>query len=315
MAKGNDGNFLQHSIEVAIAWHLVTRIAGSRLHIALAHGMAPYEACGPLPPGQTRALLAAALESARHAPRDGEPPIVSAYRATQASLDRYPNTGELLAGIIGRDRLCGGITEASADKHAELQEKWAQSYVTSVAASWRSEVQPHGVLRCPASLQSPWLFSADPMTYHDEGNADDDQLYRADTELLADVLTDFIGSGQPGVAALFVYAVRPESRPKFWRFTDDLAATICVSLQNHRLPLGIGRHSPKALFPSIVENQRDRFCQASAGFFLRPPLPISARNLGRVRCNRQRATNAVVSRETVSATASDSFEERRSVGT
>ena len=40
---------------------------------------------------------------------------------------------------------------------------------------------------------------------------DDDQLYRADTELLSDVLQDFINSGQPGVAALFVYAVRPET--------------------------------------------------------------------------------------------------------
>lgn len=57
VAKGNDGNYLQHSIEVAIAWQLVTRIAGSRLHIALTHGMAPYEPCGSLPNGQTRALL------------------------------------------------------------------------------------------------------------------------------------------------------------------------------------------------------------------------------------------------------------------
>ena len=223
MAKGNDGNYLQHSIEVAIGWHLATRIAGSRLHIALTHGMAPYEPCGSLPTGQTRAAFTDALESARHSPRDGESPIVSAYRATEASLKHYPNTGELLAAIIGRGRLTGGIAETNAEKHAALQEAWAQSQVTPVAASWRKEVQPRGALRCPASLQSPWLFSADPMTYHDEGNADDDQLYRADTELLSDVLKGFLSSGQPGVAALFVYAVRPDSRPKFWRFTDDLA--------------------------------------------------------------------------------------------
>ena len=61
------------------------------------------------------------------------------------------------------------------------------------------------------------------MTYHDEGHADDDQIYRADADRLSDVLQDFINSGQPGVAALFVYAVRPANRPKFWRLTDELA--------------------------------------------------------------------------------------------
>jgi hypothetical protein len=223
MAKGNDGNYFQHSIELAIAWHLVTRVAGSRLHIALAHGMAPYEPCGSIPNGQTRGLLEAALESARQPPQDHEPTIVSAYRATAASREHYPNTGELLAAIIGRDRLSGGITETNVDKCAALKETWAQSDVTPVAASWRSEIGPSRVLRCPVSLESPWLFSADPMTYHDEGSADDDQLYRSDIELLSDVLTEFVESGKPGAAALFVYAVKPKNRPKFWRFTDELS--------------------------------------------------------------------------------------------
>lgn len=223
VAKGNDGNFLQHSVEVAIACHLVGDSAGGRLHIALTHGMAPYEACGPLPNGQARDLLAEAFESARNGPRKREAPIVTAYRATKASLDHYPNTGELLAAVIGRDRLSGGITENDADKHAALQEAWSRSNVTPVAGSWRGEVYPHGVLRCPASLQSPWLFSADPMTYHEDGYADENQLYRADIERLSDVLKDFIDSGQPGVAALFVYAVQPEARPRFWRFASELA--------------------------------------------------------------------------------------------
>ena len=43
MAKGNDGNYLQHSIEIESA----TRLAGTdprgRLHIALTHGMSPWE--------------------------------------------------------------------------------------------------------------------------------------------------------------------------------------------------------------------------------------------------------------------------------
>jgi len=216
MAKGNDGNYFQHSIEVAIAWHLVMWIAGSRLHIALTHGMAPYEPCGSVSIGQTRGLLEAALESARHPRRDDELVIVSAYRVTGASLERYPNTGELLAAIVGRDRLSGGITETNADKYAALKETWwGQSDVTPVAASWRSEVGPYGVLKCPVSLESPWLFSADPMTYHDEGGADDDQLYRSDMELLSGVLSEFVESGKPGAAALFVSQSGPRTDPSF----------------------------------------------------------------------------------------------------
>lgn len=223
MAKGNDGNYLQHSIEVAIGWRLATRIPGSRLHIALTHGMAPYEPCSACRWGQARGALTAALESARHPPREGELPIVSAYRLTKASSKHYPNTGELLAAIIGRDRLAGGITETDTEKYEELREAWVGSEVKAVAASWRRESQPGGVLMCPGCLQSPWLFSADPMTYHADGYADDDQLYGKDADLLADVLRGFLKSGQPGVAALFVYAVRPEGRPDFWSFADDLA--------------------------------------------------------------------------------------------
>ncbi len=61
------------------------------------------------------------------------------------------------------------------------------------------------------------------MTYHEDGYADDNQLYRADLGALSKALKGFVGSGQPGIAALFVYAVKPEVRPKFWEFVDDLA--------------------------------------------------------------------------------------------
>lgn len=79
LAKGNDGNYLQHSVEVAIALQLVAGTSGRRLHIALAHGMAPYEACGALPNGQARRLLQERLEAAQKPAALGEPSIVAAY--------------------------------------------------------------------------------------------------------------------------------------------------------------------------------------------------------------------------------------------
>jgi hypothetical protein len=230
MAKGNDGNYLQHSIEVALAWQLVSRAAGNGLHIALTHGMAPYEPTGSVPNGQAKALLVGALAHSRERRIDGEAPIISAYRATEAKLDRYPNTGELLASVIGRNRLAGGIAETNPDKQALLRAVWSESSVKIGSHSWRIETQSAGVLDCPESLSMPWLFSSDPMTYHEDGAADDDQLYRADFDRLAQVLTKFVETGKPGAACFFVYSVRPDVRPLFWSFAEALAGRVGANL-------------------------------------------------------------------------------------
>ncbi len=223
MAKGNDGNYFQHSVEVAVALHLTKLSTQGALHLALTHGMAPFEPCGELPNGQARELLHEALQAAQHPPTCGESPIVAAYRATKASLENYPNTGELLAAIIGRGRLSGGITEVVPQKHEGLVEVWSGSGVTPVNSSWRREVRSGGVLSCPATLRAPWLFSADPMTFREDGYADDDKLYRADLSRLSATLKGFIASRYPGVAAIFVYSVRPDVQPRFWKFGVDLA--------------------------------------------------------------------------------------------
>lgn len=232
MAKGNDGNYLQHSVEVAAAAHLAAKHPDRRLHVALSHGMAPFEACGELPNGQARALLHDALHAAQKPAAAAESSIVMAYRATKASLENYPNTGELLRRVIGEQRLSGGITEVDPLKHAQLQDVWLGSCVTPVRSSWRSEVRAGGVLTSPVPLGAPWLFTADPMTYREDGYADDDKLYRADFSRLSAAVSGFVASGKPGVATLFVYAVKPEVQPEFWAFVDDLAkstATTSVS--------------------------------------------------------------------------------------
>lgn len=223
MAKGNDGNYFQHCVEVAVALRLTKLSTEGALHLALTHGMAPFEPCGALPNGQARKLLHEALQAAQNPPTCGESTIVAAYRATKASLENYPNTGELLATMVGRGKLSGGITEVVPQKHADLKNVWSGSGVTQVNSSWRHQVRPGGVLSCPATLRAPWLFSADPMTFQEDGYTDDDKLYRADLSCLSTALKEFTASGYPGVAALFVYSVRPDVQPRFWKFVDDLA--------------------------------------------------------------------------------------------
>jgi hypothetical protein len=75
MAKGNDGNYLQHGVEVSIARILAATDPRGRLHIALTHGMAPYESCGQPPDGQAKRLLHDALSAAQRPPGANEPTI------------------------------------------------------------------------------------------------------------------------------------------------------------------------------------------------------------------------------------------------
>jgi hypothetical protein len=72
MAKGNDGNFLQHSVELTAASHLATLSADSSLHISITHGMAPFEECGAVSPGQCTNNFDTALKKALMLPELNE---------------------------------------------------------------------------------------------------------------------------------------------------------------------------------------------------------------------------------------------------
>ncbi len=234
MAKGNDGNYLQHCIEVEAATRLTQMDTEGRLHIAFTHGMKPFEKFEKLEkPNRSakRLLKDALLEASSESHQSKERQIVTAYRKTSASKDRYPNSAELLRAVIGTDRLSGGITELDCEKHKILAEAWTGSNVDVAHSSWRKQLGPKGVLRCPDRLNVPWIFSMDPMTYKENGCADDCKLYRSDIDLLAYTLRRYVGSGQPGFACLFVYKMgiqRSNAQLQFWAFMDDLAKQIGV---------------------------------------------------------------------------------------
>ena len=64
------------------------------------------------------------------------------------------------------------------------------------------------------------------MTFAENGRAgDDDRLYRTDLSRHSIAVSGFVASGQPGIAALFVYSMRPSAQPQFWAFVDDLAVS------------------------------------------------------------------------------------------
>ena len=69
----------------------------------------------------------------------------------------------------------------------------------------------------------------DPMTYSENGDNDDANLHSSDLDLLAPALERYIGSGQPGIAALFVYRVGSQGKNgqrQFGAFMDELAGRL-----------------------------------------------------------------------------------------
>lgn len=247
MAKGNDGNYLQHCVEIEAAVRLVQTDPESRLHVALTHGMEPFERLGESKRYVNHNLLYSALREAVGEPLSDEREIVKAYRKSLASnayrpntaglfaeLKKeklYPNSAELLRAIIGTVRLSGGITETDETKHKELAEAWSDTGVVVAHSSWREQLSRDGALGCPAGLDTPWLFSMDPMTYTEDGREDDDKLHRSDLNRLARALERYMDSGQPGIASLFVYSVGTQGKNpqrQFWVFMDDLARRLDV---------------------------------------------------------------------------------------
>lgn len=116
---------------------------------------------------------------------------------------------------MGEDKLSGGITECDHRKHKKLVDAWRGSSVVPVRSSWRKQIYPGGILACPADLRTPWLFTMDPMTYSENGEMDDDKLHKCDIKRLSPVLSGYVRSGKPGIAALFVYGVKREWRCHF----------------------------------------------------------------------------------------------------
>ena len=181
MAKGNDGNYLQHCVEVEAAGRLTQVDAQGRVHIALAHGMEPCESFEALKWGQSGKLIQNALEEAGGQRRLDERSIVTAYRETKASAEKYPNSAKLLRTVVGVEKLSGGITEIEPAKHAKLVRAWSGTAIKTACSSWRREIEAGGILSRPDELRTPWLFTMDPMTYSKEsGSEDSDKLHKRD---------------------------------------------------------------------------------------------------------------------------------------
>lgn len=257
MAKGNDGNLLQHEVELRLA----TRLAGlgdGRLHVALTHGMAPYERCDHPRATVAHDRLDDVLKRLAGRPTPEDTPLVRAYRTCAATREHYPNSAELIASLIGRDNVEGCITETDPVKFEELAAAWAGTHVQVRKGSWRREAVGGGALRCPPDLDRPWLFSMDPLTWRedeagvDASEDDDADLHPGDLRRVEELLRGYVASGQPGAASFFVYKVPQPLQSTFWLRMTNLARELGVRGHGHAADHDDGARNLTAVFTTSV---------------------------------------------------------------
>lgn len=215
MAKGNNGNLLQHFVECELASCLVGDDERG-LHVVLTHGMAPFEALEPLKRYEPRLFRDRLEWVARHTQAEVENlgyALLRAYKALDASETRYPNSAELLACVVGdRDALAGHVFESESELASRLAAAWEGHHLAVVHDSWRNHANCLG----SSNPDSPWLFSMDPYTYRTgRAVADDGYLYDEDLCRLRDCFLSLLHNRQGGAISIFCYALQPCHREKY----------------------------------------------------------------------------------------------------
>lgn len=227
MARGNDGNLLQHTVEAKIATELAGQ--GQGLYLVCTHAMAPFERLRPRNEEYVRGRMRfdwwwarAANEALLQAE---EPPVLVGYRnCRQQNHDLYPNTGQIISALLGRDHVNGVLVEYDQCTFDQLMRWSLGGCLKPVRGSWRARLND---IQAP-SLDYPWLFTMDPMTFT-QADLDDDKLHPADLDRLVAPVRSFLQSGQRGVFAAFCYSFRMEADDAAYRgWTDDFARQIGI---------------------------------------------------------------------------------------
>lgn len=211
MVKGNDGNLLQHCVEVELALALSE---GGALHVVSTHGMAPFEKLD----GTTSAYKLFEYwlrESELRSSLEGLPGAIAAYRSVGASKSRYPNSIELLRGALSASRLFGVVCEVVQAKAEVLAERlrhpdWQGTSLAVRHGSWRPAMQS-GL----PTVASSWLLTMDPMQYKAGAVLDDESIYRDDLVLVRDTVKPLLEGAHPGAVAVFSYSMTPDVRAEF----------------------------------------------------------------------------------------------------
>lgn len=261
MARGNDGNLMQHAIEAELVTSLAT---GQGMYLLTTHSMAPFEPFDPRGEDQDKNRWKRFdywWKRALSDPQADDPNILKAYRLTrQRQPELYPNTAEVAAELIGRGTLCGNLIEVDGPKCNALHAAWAKNSLTVHEGSWRAELRA----AVPDCLECPWLFSLDPMTYVATYNRDDNQFHPADFEALAGALDKLCATKQPGAMVLFCYSMWPDAQRDFRAAAENCLASFEARKQLHLrfAKVAFGRTAHVAAVATTREELAEAVCES-----------------------------------------------------
>ena len=263
MAKGNNGNYLQHAIEVANASFLQQYNKEKSIHISLTHGMAPYEPCDHCADKDLhmRHLLQTAFDSIQTELPKSAHSILHAYKKINANFENYPSTGELLAAIIGRDHLFGTIAEVEEKKCQQLKNIWMNTNVNIFNRDWRGGILVDPRPLCaPEGLNIPWLFSMDPNIFSTAEKIDtkNDKIFsyinESDIGFISKILNSFSNSKQPGIATIFSYGQQNSIEP-FRKFATSISKDTNGNIAFYRVTLrGGNRPIGAVIYYNLINN-------------------------------------------------------------
>lgn len=246
MAKGNDGNLMQHAVECDVIRHLADDQSTGELYLVTTHSMGPFEklsdAGRPFSKKLTTWLDVASGKTLRFRSVDDDslPAVVAAYRATHTSYLHYPNTATLATAMLGEERLTGWLSEKSVDTFDLLASACAGKRLIPLLGNWRDHL-PRYKQAVPAS---PWMVSLDPFTYQPLGGgmgSDSPDFHDADFTLLEEIVTAYLKSNKPGAFCLFVYSLASEHEGLLETRFSDFCEELQLSPSTVRVQASFGR--------------------------------------------------------------------------
>jgi len=240
MAIGNNGNILQHWVELEAAQALLAEGGAAGVRCVFTHGMAPFERFEhPLPDNEPKTrVMSRALRMGERLrqgglPREGQPVLFQAIAELDVSPQHYPNSAILLDWLT-RTRSAGlrmTVCEVTAAAQEGLKKQWSteedDARVKVVCGSWRQALQD-GALAPRGPAGWPWLVSMDPYTFDPAPNGPASNLASVsagDIDSLKSLLGPLLES-TPGLFALFCYSMSEALRRKFQNVVRDFAAAL-----------------------------------------------------------------------------------------
>jgi hypothetical protein len=177
MALGNNGNILQHFVELEAGQGLLSAGGTGGLRCVFTHAMAPFEAFEHALPEndpKTRVMSRALRMTERIRKgldsKEGQPLLFQAFAELEVGPSHYPNSAVLM-DWQAKQRSLGlrmAVAETKPDAQARLLEKWPgveeDARVKVLSGNWRTLLK-EGALQLRGPGAWPWLISLDPYAF------------------------------------------------------------------------------------------------------------------------------------------------------